>query len=389
MKKSPERFRFFFRSGQVRSLMILAILFVAQTYVLHAASFKEASFPQKPETAAIEGTVKNSKGAPIAGATLILEEKGASKTIEAKTNAEGAYVLKTDHAGIYTVRVGKSGWLDTVADAIQLSIGEKKHIDLVLTPDDSVKLKSSARLPSKNEPVGAMEFADEPNFTVAGITDWSNLGLHGSAASSQTSETLAKQTLALKPVNSTASESVARTRYEAATVLSSKGEYARARDEVRKLLASSNDAEGHRFLGELDEKLGDPLSAVHEYQQAARMDPSEQNYFEWGTELLLHKAADPAAEVFTNGAHAHPKSARMLAGLGAALFANGSWEEAARRLCDASDLEPADAAPYLFLGKIEMATPGPLPCSEEKLTRFAQEQPENALANYYYAVSLW
>ncbi|MGH9743987.1 MAG: tetratricopeptide repeat protein, partial [Candidatus Acidiferrum sp.] len=107
------------------------------------------------------------------------------------------------------------------------------------------------------------------------------------------------------------------------------------------------------------------------------------------TELLLHKAAEPAAEVFTNGAHAHSKSARMLTGLGAALFASGSWEEAARRLCDASDLDPANEAPYLFLGKIEMATPGPLPCSEEKLARFAQGQPENALANYYYAVSLW
>ncbi|MGH8102218.1 MAG: tetratricopeptide repeat protein, partial [Chthoniobacterales bacterium] len=65
------------------------------------------------------------------------------------------------------------------------------------------------------------------------------------------------------------------------------------------------------------------------------------------------------------------------------------WEEAALRLCEASDLQPAEDAPYLFLGKIEMATPGRLPCGEEKLARFAQGQPGNALANYYYAISLW
>jgi tetratricopeptide (TPR) repeat protein len=52
-------------------------------------------------------------------------------------------------------------------------------------------------------------------------------------------------------------------------------------------------------------------------------------------------------------------------------------------------LQPADTAPYLFLGKIEKTSPSPLPCSEEKLARFAQEQPGNALANFYYAISVW
>jgi tetratricopeptide (TPR) repeat protein len=118
------------------------------------------------------------------------------------------------------------------------------------------------------------------------------------------------------------------------------------------------------------------------------MDPSEQNYFEWGSELLLHKAAQPAAEVFAKGSAAHPNSARMLTGLGAALYSNGSLDEAARRLCAASDLQPTDTAPYLFLGKIEKATPAPLPCSEQKLARFVQQQPGNALANYYYAISI-
>jgi Flp pilus assembly protein TadD len=93
--------------------------------------------------------------------------------------------------------------------------------------------------------------------------------------------------------------------------------------------------------------------------------------------------------VFGKGVRLHPDSARMLAGLGAALYTSGSAGEAAQRLCEASDLEPANSAPYLFLGKMQEASSTPLPCTEQKLARFAQDQPENALANYYYALALW
>ncbi|MGB8655229.1 MAG: tetratricopeptide repeat protein, partial [Candidatus Acidiferrales bacterium] len=134
--------------------------------------------------------------------------------------------------------------------------------------------------------------------------------------------------------------------------------------------------------------LGDPIAAVREYQAAVRLQPSEPNYFDWGAELLLHRAAQPALEVFTQGSNAYPQSARMLAGLGAALYAAGSYQQAVLRLCDASDLQPADAAPYVFLGEMEIAAAAPLPCAAPRLARFAREQPGNALANFYYAMAL-
>src|SRR6266704_4156312 len=142
------------------------------------------------------------------------------------------------------------------------------------------------------------------------------------------------------------------------------------------MLAKADTANGHRLMGELNERLGDPLEAVREYERAALMDPSEQNYFEWGTELLLHRADGPAAEVFTKGSHVHPDSARMLAGFGAALYAEGKTEEAAARLCEASDLKPADPAPYVFLGHMEKAATAVLGSVADRLARFAREQPE-------------
>ena len=78
----------------------------------------------------------------------------------------------------------------------------------------------------------------------------------------------------------------------------------------------------------------------------------------------------------------------MLTALGTALFAGARYDEAALRLCDASDLNPADAEPYVFMGKIVGATPSALPCIKQRLERFVREQPGNSLANYFYALAV-
>jgi tetratricopeptide (TPR) repeat protein len=363
--------------------VILVALAAALLSLSSATALAQDLSPQQRDAITIEGTVRNSAGEPVAGASLLLEEKGHTSPVVTETKADGTFVFSVVRPGTYTVRAEKSGLRKAVSAALVLSVGERKYISLVLEPAAPAQLAS-------NPSPGKMEFKDEPNFTVAGVTDWSNVGLHGSDTSARTSEALAKETFALKSgAPGKTSAGTANNPFDLALAYRAKGEFTRARKEVRKMLANGDTADAHRLLADLDERLGDPLEAVHEYEKAARMDPSEQNYFDWGTELLLHRAAQPAAEVFTRGSAAHPNSARMLAGLGAALYASGSYDEAARRLCDASDLKPADPAPYLFLGKIEKATTEPLSCGEQKLARFVRNQPGNAFANYYYAVALW
>ena len=133
----------------------------------------------------------------------------------------------------------------------------------------------------------------------------------------------------------------------------------------------------------IEEKQGDPLQAVHAYQHAAETNPSESNFFDWGAELLVHHAVEPAIEVFTKGHRLFPDSARMLVGLGVSWYARGSYEQAALRLCEASDLNPGDPNPYLFLGKIQSVETAQSEGLVSRLQRFARLQPENALANYY------
>jgi Tfp pilus assembly protein PilF len=78
----------------------------------------------------------------------------------------------------------------------------------------------------------------------------------------------------------------------------------------------------------------------------------------------------------------------MLAGLGVSWYARGSDKLAVERLCQASDLNPDDPNPYLFLGKMQSVETAQSTCMMEKLGRFVSLQPENAQANYYYALGL-
>ena len=136
------------------------------------------------------------------------------------------------------------------------------------------------------------------------------------------------------------------------------------------------------------EKQGDALKAAREYQRAAEQDPSEPNLFAWGTELLTHRAADQAVEVFASSHRLFPNSTRTLLGLAVALYARGSYDQAAQRFFEAADVNPSDPTPYLFLGKVSSGAITEIGGYAQRMERFARLQPDNAWANYYYAATL-
>ena len=330
------------------------------------------------------------------------------------------------------------------------------HIALVFALTLAALYRPSALCGQSNSAATQPEFFDEPHFTVAGVTDTTTMGGHGSSPIIiRNAESLVKATASLteksgtKPpsasdvarMEASLRETVARqpnsfeanaqlgkwlvdeerpgegitflehasginpndfeNLYELGLAHFKMANYAYAKAEIDLLLNiaagdnrkdNGNDkqkAEAHRLLGEVDEKLGDSLPAVQEFQRAAELNPSEPNFFDWGSELLLHRAAEPAIEIFSKGNHLFPHSVRMLTALGAAWYVLGSPEKAAQRLSEASDLDPQDPNPYLFMGKIQATEALPADAITQRLGRFAKLQPENALANYYYAVSLW
>lgn len=381
--------------------------------------------------ASVSGTVRDPSGNAVANVAVQLKAKDGGQHLTVHTDAKGQYHFAALRGGVYLLNAAMSGYQDGQSPPIFLAPREAKTVDLTLGAS-----KTKGNSTSVTQP----QFYDEPQFTVAGVMDTTNLGGHGSDTVVRTREKLAEETVTLGksaggPSSATAAEEKLRREdvardpssfnanhrlgqvliengkpaeavsyleraakadpgnyensYDLALANANAGNYERARESAKSLVALHDKAELHHLLGDVEEKLGDPLEAVRQYQRAAELDPKEPYLFDWGSELLLHHAPEPAIEVFTRGNHLFPRSERMLIGLGAALFAHGSNDEAMRSICQASDLNPDDPSPYLFLGKMQRAEAAPSPEVVEKLRRFVTLHPENAEANYYYAFALW
>jgi len=162
-----------------------------------------------------------------------------------------------------------------------------------------------------------------------------------------------------------------------------------ARTLVSDLLKRKDTAELHNLLGEIEEKDGKFVAAANEFETAARMDPSESNLFDWASELLLHRTLDPAIVVFRDAAERYPKSPRLAIGLGLAFYSRGNYDDAVKSLLRAADLSPSDARCYLFLSKAYDSSPSHASEVIERFRHFAELQPQDPQAPYYYAMSLW
>jgi tetratricopeptide (TPR) repeat protein len=167
------------------------------------------------------------------------------------------------------------------------------------------------------------------------------------------------------------------------------GQLSHARQTVQSLEQIKNTGELHNLLAQIEEKDGKYVAAVNEYETAAHMDPSEGNLFDWGSELLLHRTYEPAIEVFQQAVQRYPNSPRLSIGLGMALYSRGKYDEAVKALLAAADLDPSDPRCYLFLSKAYDSSPNQTDDVIERFRRFAALEPNNAMALYYYAMSLW
>jgi len=132
------------------------------------------------QEAQVAGTVRDSAGKPVAGASVWLLREDQSKAAATKTDAGGAFVFLPVRAGNYTVKIEKSGSRDGIETSINLVPAEKKQCDLVLRGAEESSASSSAASASSSNASSVIELDDRPNFIVAGITDSTGSGGHGS-----------------------------------------------------------------------------------------------------------------------------------------------------------------------------------------------------------------
>jgi tetratricopeptide (TPR) repeat protein len=411
---TTQRIAFFSTTMDLRASHFARICPLLALLLILAAGAGAKSAQPKASAApsgSVRGLVLDTTGHPAADAVVFLQhateipgKEGtptqAIVTQRVRTNGKGAFTFVSLSEGRYTLHAERTASERTPMTRIALAPDEAKTVNLTF---ESPKAPEADSSPVSSNP----EFFDEPNFTVAGVTQAPNSAGHGSDAMVRNSEALVKATGALgkDSADTTNRQLPATSSPSQPGTLSDSPQSAdnHSLDEKRAALRArilpdadldddskrQQQADLHDQLARLDEALGDPLDAVHQYQRAAALDPTEPHVFDWATELLTHGALEPATEIFTQGTQHYPQSVRMLLGLGVTWYARGNDERASRFLVAASDLAPNDPGPYLFIGK--RVTVESAPSSEylDRLARFARIAPENALANYYYALALW
>jgi tetratricopeptide (TPR) repeat protein len=393
-----------------------------------------AQTEREQPSGAIEVTVSDTQHRPLTQANVSLERKTGGQPVTGHTDSGGRYRFPALSDGTYIVHAESAGYRGAGKGSVVVAAGRLASVVLVLEPAEASSTDNGAS--------SSIEYSDEPQFTVAGVTDPTSFGAHGSDAALRKKEALAKDTADLSrgtsngPVpgsSGLANSERGDLRSAAPTGSASEDErigklllderkpqqalpyldraakldpgdfdasftlalacretldFTRAERILRVLVRRENRGDSHELLGDVLEQEGRIVEAEHQYERAAEIDASEPNLFAWGAELLLHRAYPPATEVFQKGHGLFPRSARMLIGLGVASYDGGQPEKGVRQLVEASDLDASDPSPYLFLGEMEELERSETPDVLARLKRFVSVQPRNAMAYYYYAVGL-
>src|SRR5579864_8328656 len=148
-----------------RSRFFITILKASRIACLAIAAFalpQSSPAQTQSQPSNVRGTVRDSQGKPVAGATVTIEARQHAPTLKVVTDEKGACGLSLP-AGTYSVEATKPGYANEKAVSFTLGLNETKSVDLTLSPLQD-----------------APSFYDQPQFTVSGVTDATSLGGHGS-----------------------------------------------------------------------------------------------------------------------------------------------------------------------------------------------------------------
>jgi len=110
-----------------RPMVVLTLMLAA---VLVAALFPLPAWGQA--TAAVNGTVRDSAGAVVTGATVVLHNRDTNLDRTATTNSVGAYVMPDVQPGNYDLKVTESGFGPIIKSGIILVVNQTATYDFAL-----------------------------------------------------------------------------------------------------------------------------------------------------------------------------------------------------------------------------------------------------------------
>ncbi|HUY13291.1 MAG TPA: tetratricopeptide repeat protein [Terriglobia bacterium] len=173
--------------------------------------------------------------------------------------------------------------------------------------------------------------------------------------------------------------------YDLALAQFDAGQIGAALASAQRAKSSADSGAVESLLGDIDEKRGDSLAAVHSYQAAVRLEPgNEQYYMALGLELLRHQTYKPAAAVFRDAAQRFPRSARARIALGVTDYLLEEYSAAAKDLMAAGRLGKDPVMAYQYLGETQLEQPpAPDVAAVTQLCNFSDAHPWNSHLSGY------
>src|SRR5258708_35832862 len=134
---------------------------------------------------AVEGVVRDLQKRPVAKARVSLDDQVEGRTQTTLTDAVGHFRFDGVTASTYMLRFRKPGYLDRTEGPFAIGRGETKSLNLQMTTEKNAASAKTAEL--------AMQYSDEPQFTVAGGTDPGSVGRQVSDGTLPTKEAMAPE----------------------------------------------------------------------------------------------------------------------------------------------------------------------------------------------------
>jgi LmbE family N-acetylglucosaminyl deacetylase/tetratricopeptide (TPR) repeat protein len=135
--------------------------------------------------------------------------------------------------------------------------------------------------------------------------------------------------------------------------------------------------------GDACEAAGDSVKALLRYEEAVKLDPTQEQYrLSLAVELMQHNTFKPAAGILEHAAADFPTSVRIRTALGLSYYLQDDPPAAARSLLQAMSLGPDFAPPRNYLSQISLTqSDTPAAPVSDALCAYADEHPQDGHAN--------
>ena len=89
------------------------------------------------DTGSFVGTVHDSTGAIVQGATIVVTNTQTGITSTRESSADGSWEVPSLHTGLYRITISRTGFANAAASDLTLSVGARQRVDLSLNPAGS------------------------------------------------------------------------------------------------------------------------------------------------------------------------------------------------------------------------------------------------------------